>query len=49
MKKREAAIAVVIAALVYAIMAVRAARSYTYPREYRDVHEQIQMERMITG
>ncbi len=49
MKRMLAAAAVAIAALAYAALAMGAACSYTYPREYQDVYEQIQMERMITG
>lgn len=48
MKKTAAAIAMAIAALIYVAMAIREAND-TYPREYRDVYEQIRMERMITG
>ncbi len=49
MKRMLAAVAVAIAVLTYVIMAMRAAGSCIYPREYRDVYEQIQAERMITG
>lgn len=48
MKKTAAAIAMAIATLIYVVMAVREAND-AYPREYRDVYEQIRMERMITG
>lgn len=49
MKRALMAIVVAIAALMYVIVSMKVASSRTYPREYRDVYEQMQMERMITG
>lgn len=49
MRERVAVAAVIAAILLYMVFVYWPERDSYYQREYKDVYEQMRMERMITG